>query len=190
MHRYQKTANLVNKVDYFFMMNRMRKFISYGLSQINDFFNYRVPLLFVTEYVFSIDPKYRYARRLIKTLFVKHYPELAKYRYTGTGVALNASRIIEIVSQALSLGLKFISKNRIKLWIRPFIDYNEVYRQELRDFVENILLDNTTLTRPYFKAEYISKLLRDFMRGKENNAEKIGVLLTFELWHRLFIDNR
>jgi len=185
-----KTANLVNKVDYFFMMNRMRKFISYGLSQINDFFNYRVPLLFVTEYVFSIDPKYRYARRLIKTLFVKHYPELAKYRYTGTGVALNASRIIEIVSQALSLGLKFISKNRIKLWIRPFIDYNEVYRQELRDFVENILLDNTTLTRPYFKAEYISKLLRDFMRGKENNAEKIGVLLTFELWHRLFIDNR
>jgi len=183
-----KTTNLANKADYFFMMNRMRKFVSYGLSQINDFFNYRIPLLFVTEYVFSIDPKYRYARRLLKTLFVKYYPELAKYRYTGTGVALNASRIKEITSGALALGLKLISKNRIKLRIRPLVDYNEVYRQELRDFVESILLDKTTLTRPYFKADYISKLVRDFIKGKENNAEKIGVLLTFELWHRLFID--
>jgi len=185
-----KTTNLVNKVDYFFMMNRMRKFISYGLSQINDFFNYRIPLLFVTGYVFSIDPKYRYSRRLIKTLFIKHYPKLAKYRYTGTGVALNASRIKEKFSQALALGLKLISKNRIKLWIRPYIDYNEVYRQQLRDFVEGILFDETTLTRPYFKADYMSKLVRDFMKGKENNAEKVGALLTFELWHRTFIDGK
>ena len=172
------------------MMNRMRKFISYGLSQINDFFNYRIPLLFVTGYVFSIDPKYRYSRRLIKTPFIKHYPKLAKYRYTGTGVALNASRIKEKFSQALALGLKLISKNRIKLWIRPYIDYNEVYRQQLRDFVEGILFDETTLTRPYFKADYMSKLVRDFMKGKENNAEKVGALLTFELWHRTFIDGK
>ena len=167
-----KTSNLVNKADYFFMMNRMRKFISYGPSQISNFFNYRTPLLFVTEYVLSIDPKYRYTRRLVKAVFAKYYPKLAEHRYTGTGVALNASRIKEIASMALALGLNLISRGRIKPHIRPFIDYNEVYRQEMRGFVEDLLLDEITLNKPYFKADYITKLVRDHMKGKRTTPRK------------------
>ena len=53
---------------------------------------------------------------------------------------------------------------------------------------ENLLLDDRTLNRGYFNKSYIGELVKDFMSGRSNNPRQIGALVTFELWHRQFID--
>jgi len=59
---------------------------------------------------------------------------------------------------------------------------------DLRSFFESILLDRKTLEREYFNSEFISQVVKDHMSGKKDYATLLCALLTFELWHRLFID--
>ncbi|MBN2512090.1 MAG: asparagine synthase (glutamine-hydrolyzing) [Sedimentisphaerales bacterium] len=62
----------------------------------------------------------------------------------------------------------------------------------LSGYVRDILLDQRTLERDYFDRKYLIKLLHSFLRGETDyasgNEATIFSLLTFELWHRLYVD--
>jgi len=62
------------------------------------------------------------------------------------------------------------------------------FRDELRDYTYEILLDSKTTKRNYFKKESVKQLLDDHCKGKVNNGARIWSLLNLELWHRMFID--
>ena len=62
------------------------------------------------------------------------------------------------------------------------------FREGLRDYARDILLDPVTLRRGYFHETALETLLDEHTSGSRNHGQRIWTLLTFEWWHRLFID--
>ena len=63
------------------------------------------------------------------------------------------------------------------------------FRTSLYERTREILLDNTSLDRGYFKPTYIEKTLQNHRDGKEDLSRRIFSLLNLELWHRKYIDS-
>ena len=62
------------------------------------------------------------------------------------------------------------------------------FRNELHDDTSEILLDERSLKRNYFRPDYIEGVLKRHKSGKENLSRRILSLLILELWHRQYID--
>ena len=62
------------------------------------------------------------------------------------------------------------------------------YRGPTMDYIREILLDERTLSRGWFKPEYVRGVLNDHLEGRVNHRLLIWSLLSFEWWNRLFLD--
>jgi asparagine synthase (glutamine-hydrolysing) len=62
------------------------------------------------------------------------------------------------------------------------------FRNELRDYVYELLLDSRTVNRGYFKREGIKHLLDDHIAQRYDHSAKLWALLVLEIWFRVFID--
>ena len=62
------------------------------------------------------------------------------------------------------------------------------FRGELRTYATELLLDDTSVGRGYFKPDVVGRLLEDHFRGSVDNAYRIWALLCLELWHREVVD--
>jgi asparagine synthase (glutamine-hydrolysing) len=62
------------------------------------------------------------------------------------------------------------------------------FRNELKDYVYDILLDPRTLKRGYFRREGVERLLNDHIALRYDHSSKIWALLFLEMWFRVFID--
>jgi len=62
------------------------------------------------------------------------------------------------------------------------------FRNGLRDYIYEILLDRKTLSRGYFKRQGIERLLDDHMDLRYDHSARIWALLFLEIWFRVFVD--
>ncbi len=62
------------------------------------------------------------------------------------------------------------------------------FRNELRDYAYEILLDGRTLSRGYFKRQGVERLLNDHMDLRYDHSIRIWALLFLEIWFRVFIE--
>ncbi len=62
------------------------------------------------------------------------------------------------------------------------------FRDKLYDRTREILLDNASQSRGYFKPGYVENLLQKHRDGKQDLSRRIFSLLNLELWHRKYID--
>ena len=62
------------------------------------------------------------------------------------------------------------------------------FRNELKNYIYEILLDHKTLNRGYFKREGIERLLNDHIALRYDHSAKIWALLFLEIWFRVFMD--
>jgi asparagine synthase (glutamine-hydrolysing) len=62
------------------------------------------------------------------------------------------------------------------------------FRNELKDYIYEVLLDHKTVERGYFQREGIERLLNDHIALRYDHAGKIWALLFLEMWFRVFID--
>lgn len=69
-----------------------------------------------------------------------------------------------------------------------FYHYRIWYRDRLSRFVQEILLDERALSRPYVKRQAVEKIVRAHVRGTGNYTFTIHKLLTLEIFHRHFVD--
>jgi asparagine synthase (glutamine-hydrolysing) len=61
-------------------------------------------------------------------------------------------------------------------------------REDLAPFVRAVLFDPRTETRGLFRAGIVRELVRDHMSGRIARGREIWLLLTIELWHRMYLD--
>jgi len=125
-------------------------------------------------------------------------PELVKIKNNHTGIKADAPSILNKYLPLMRAGFKKIariirikSRGLIKIPLKEDVpDYGEWIRENkrLRDWVEDILLDERTLSRKYFNREFIIGMVRDHMSYKKDYTQLIFLLLTFELWYRIFIE--
>jgi asparagine synthase (glutamine-hydrolysing) len=64
------------------------------------------------------------------------------------------------------------------------------FRNELKNFVHEMLLDSRSLKRGYFKKEGLERLLRSHEEKRYDHSSKIWALLFLEQWFRMFVDQR
>lgn len=79
---------------------------------------------------------------------------------------------------------------RLFLGRHKFLHYRVWYRDALAKYVQEILLDPLTLSRPYLKRDSVERIVKGHVRGDRNYTTSIHKLLTLELLHRLFFDPR
>ena len=62
------------------------------------------------------------------------------------------------------------------------------FRNELKEYVYEVLLDPKTLNRGYFRREGIERLLNDHISFRYDHSARIWALLFLEIWFRVFMD--
>jgi asparagine synthase (glutamine-hydrolysing) len=58
------------------------------------------------------------------------------------------------------------------------------FRNELKAYARDVLLDPQTLGRGYFRAEAVRRLWDDHQQGRFDHSARLWALLVLELWHR------
>jgi len=77
---------------------------------------------------------------------------------------------------------------RIWLGRHKVFHFRVWYRDELANYVREMLLDQRSLKRPYVNAESVRNIVNGHLKGNRNYTTEIHRLLTLELTHRLFLD--
>jgi asparagine synthase (glutamine-hydrolysing) len=77
---------------------------------------------------------------------------------------------------------------RIFLGRHKFLHYRSWYRDALAAYVQEILLDSRTLSRPFLNRRNVEVLVKGHVRGNHNSTTAIHKMLTLELLFRQFFD--
>jgi asparagine synthase (glutamine-hydrolysing) len=78
-----------------------------------------------------------------------------------------------------------------RIWLgrhKPY-HFRVWYRDQLRDYVRDVLLDDRALARPYVNRAGVERVVNGHLRGDENHTDEIHRLLSLELAHRLFVES-
>ena len=77
-----------------------------------------------------------------------------------------------------------------RMWIgrHKIFHFRPWYRDQLAQYVREILLDTRSLMRPYLNRDAVTNIVKRHLDGTRNYTIEINRLLTLELTHRLFID--
>jgi len=62
------------------------------------------------------------------------------------------------------------------------------FRNDLKEMAYDVLLDQKSIERGYFRKEYVSKMLDEHVSKQYDHSYRIWALLFLELWHKMFID--
>ncbi len=77
---------------------------------------------------------------------------------------------------------------RLFLGRHKYYHFRVWYRDELSKYVQEMLLDPLTLSRPYLERREVETIVHRHVKGGRNYTTEIHSLLSLELFHRLFID--
>jgi asparagine synthase (glutamine-hydrolysing) len=79
-----------------------------------------------------------------------------------------------------------------RLWLgrHKVFHFRVWYRDELANYVREMLLDQRSLTRSYVLPKGVRTIVDGHLTGHRNYTTEIHRLLTLELTHRLFLDSR
>jgi asparagine synthase (glutamine-hydrolysing) len=103
----------------------------------------------------------------------------AEYAY-DYGMPQSVARADHLLS-ALRLERLFLGRHKL-------LHFRVWYRDQLADYVRQILLDPRTLSRPYLKRKSVERIVDGHLRQGLNYTMPIHKLITLELLHRLFVD--
>jgi asparagine synthase (glutamine-hydrolysing) len=93
---------------------------------------------------------------------------------------------------------KYIHKKAIAKWLPQNVlnrrkrgfetPLDRWFRSELSGYVRDMLLSPNSACLTYFRSEAIEAMLAEHRSGRQDHQRQLFSLLTFELWHRQFID--
>ena len=79
---------------------------------------------------------------------------------------------------------------RIWLGRHKVFHFRVWYRDQLANYVQEVLLDQRSLARPYLEPEKVRSIVGGHLKGSRNYTTEIHRLLTLELTHRVFLDSQ
>lgn len=77
---------------------------------------------------------------------------------------------------------------RLFLGRHKIFHFRSWYRDSLAGYVQEMLLDPRTLSRPFFNRKNLEAMVHGHLKGNRNHTTEIHKVLTLELLHRLFLD--
>jgi asparagine synthase (glutamine-hydrolysing) len=86
--------------------------------------------------------------------------------------------------------LSALHLERLFLGRHKFYHFRVWYRDALAKYVREMLLDSRSLSRPYLNGKVTETMVRGHLKGNRNYTLQIHKVLTLELIHRLFVDQK
>ena len=77
---------------------------------------------------------------------------------------------------------------RLFLGRHKFYHFRVWYRDALAHYVQEILLDPRTLSRPYLQRSMVQSIVREHLTGLRNYTQEIHAILTLEIIARKLLD--
>lgn len=102
----------------------------------------------------------------------------AEYAYDH-GMPQSVARVDHVLS--------WFHLERLFLGRHKYYHFRVWYRDVLSKYVQEMLLDPLTLSRPYLNRKVVESAVRSHVRGERNYTTVIHQLLSLELIHRLFL---
>jgi asparagine synthase (glutamine-hydrolysing) len=66
------------------------------------------------------------------------------------------------------------------------VPVNEWFRGEMRGFLLDHLAGSASLTRPYYNAGVLDRVMEEHLKGRQNHEKLLWMLLNLEIWHRTY----
>jgi asparagine synthase (glutamine-hydrolysing) len=66
------------------------------------------------------------------------------------------------------------------------VPVNEWFRGEMRGFLLDHLAGASSLTRPYYNAGVLDRVMDEHLKGRQNHEKLLWMLLNLEIWHRTY----
>ncbi len=85
--------------------------------------------------------------------------------------------------------LKPLHVEKVFLGRHKFYHFRVWYRDELSEYVKEILLDKITLTRPWLNGRVVENMVNGHVKGLSNYTSEITKLLTIELLQRTLLED-
>jgi asparagine synthase (glutamine-hydrolysing) len=92
---------------------------------------------------------------------------------------------------------KYLHKKAAEKWLPQEVVYRKKkgfanpidkwLREQMKSFVGDCLLSESSAVAQYFDKRYIRSLVTDHESGRQNHLRHIYLLISFELWHRQFL---
>jgi asparagine synthase (glutamine-hydrolysing) len=148
----------------------------------------------LSDFMTRAPARWRFNRQMQIALIKRTRPDLARVPWEYTGVPMDISTPRRIFLQR---GF-YYTRRQLSGWTHGLIttgtereraNYPVWFRAALRDWLEDTLLDKRALDRGYFNEAFLRHMIAEHMSGRRNYAIQFGLLLTFELWNRLFIED-
>jgi asparagine synthase (glutamine-hydrolysing) len=179
----------VDKDSYVDLYEEDARFTIMGVELARSQAIVRTPLVDkdLLRFAMSVPPGFRVNKSYYRKALVRAFPDLAKVVYSDTRRPVDETCFRDLRMRA-SEQVRWWLRNCGLIWVpversRPYADYNGWMRNELRPWVEAVLLSPQSLERGYFRPSYVRNLVAEHMAGCAH-ARRIGLLLTLELWHR------
>jgi len=186
-------------MDYVDLRERQRRFIFAALAPVDVSLDVAAPPYDneVVDAAMALRPEWRRGERLYQRAFRLAYPGLARVPVTGSGFAVGAPdwlrraiRYYRALARRVNHLLDIAGLDVYMPTLFHYANYGADMRNHLplRNFIRDTLLDKKTLGRGYFQPAAVRKILDRHMSRAEDNAWLISLLLTFELFNRMFVD--
>ena len=70
-----------------------------------------------------------------------------------------------------------------------YLHYRLWFREQLSQYIKDVLLDSRTLNRPYINKKYLEKIVNDHTNGRGNYLSEINKILSIELTQRVLVED-
>ena len=148
------------------------------------------------DFAFELPIELRKYQFIYRRAFSQMFPKLAQIPRQGTNLPINSSNF---KLQAKSLENRIVGRlkptpmnkliRKIKRWNKPnYVSYKEWFCNELKQDVENIILNKQTLSRGVFNESGIRTLLNEHYATEKDNSRLIWQIINLEYFFRNFID--
>ena len=149
---------------------------------------YRVPFCDydLVDFISGLPPKQKLLAAFHRRLLAEKFPPLGSIPYQRTGLPVSSGLTRILLRKMKENLLKRVFRSRADK--RGYLDYDGWMRADLKELLASVLLSDKFLSRGYFNPDYVQRMMEDQLSGRRNLSSQLGALLTFELWHQLFVD--
>ncbi len=175
--------------EYFFNFNHCVRYTLHMVTTERSHIEVRFPFwdYDLIDYLYSLPPEIRGARRLYRHVITRETPKLARIPFDKEEFLPTSN---ELLYKAHALTVR--ARKRLQLFPKHptlYADYENYLRTDLRQWAENILYDPRTEARGIFNMQFVRSLMERHMSGRELwTIGKIAPIISFELVMRMLFD--
>jgi asparagine synthase (glutamine-hydrolysing) len=184
---------LINKTDPFFINNRVRRFTIAGPAALSHYMPARMPFVDndIIDFVYSLPDRFRFHSRLYNAMLLNEFPQYysdivwqktgmsIKAPYPAVAMRLFAKRVVNrAFLESGKIGVKLPLPGEYASY------HNWIGRGAARRMIESLLLSSGAYIYEYIDEKRTAKFIRGYFGGSHFDYERIGRLVTAEIWLR------